>query len=201
MDRDLSECGDIFIRHKDEVTILEKVRSEKSFLEVYPRKPFGLPTTEKPTASGDIRLRYNGGTGTYSDKKVKVNANLIGKWKVITSRLTVEHAGETDKNGMKRIISTLEVLKPNVVCSETYLLLAAFDTENEAANFMAYMKTCFVRCLIAMVTATQQLARSNFRFIPLQDFTRSWSDADLYKKYGLTDEEIKFIESTIKPMK
>jgi len=201
MDRDLSECGDIFIRHKDEVTILEKVRSEKSFLEVYPRKPFGLPTTEKPTASGDIRLRYNGGTGTYSSKKVKVNANLIGKWKVITSRLTVEHAGETDKNGMKRIISTLEVLKPNVVCSETYLLLAAFDTENEAANFMAYMKTCFVRCLIAMVTATQQLARSNFRFIPLQDFTRSWSDADLYKKYGLTDEEIKFIESTIKPMK
>lgn len=201
MDRDLSECGDIFIRHKDEVTILEKVRSEKSFLEVYPRKPFGLPTTEKPTASGDIQLRYNGGTGIYSSKKVKVNANLIDKWKVITSRLTVEHAGETDKNGMKRIISTLEVLKPNVVCSETYLLLAAFDTENEAANFMAYMKTCFVRCLIAMVTATQQLARSNFRFIPLQDFTRSWSDADLYKKYGLTDEEIKFIESTIKPMK
>ena len=66
---------------------------------------------------------------------------------------------------------------------------------------MGYMKTRFVRCLIAMVTATQHLARSNFRFVPVLDFTRSWTDSDLYAKYGLTDEEITFIESTIKSMK
>lgn len=201
MDRDLAECGETFLRHKDEVTIFEKIRSEKSFLEVYPRKPFGLATNVKPIVGGDIGLRYNGGLGTYKRQNIAVNADLIDKWKVISSYLTAEHAGETDKNGQKKIISTIEVLKPKVVCTETYLLLATFDTENEAKNFMAYMRTCFVRCIIAMVTSTQHLARSNFRFVPVQDFTKTWTDADLYKKYGLTDEEIGFIESTIKPMK
>ena len=199
--RDLSKEGELFIRHKEELSIIDKISAEHAFLEVYSRKPFGLATNVKPMDDGDIQLRYNGGTGAYQRQEVKVNADLIDKWKVISSYLTAEHAGETDKNGQKRIISTLEVLNPGVVCTETYLLLAVFDTENEAKNFMGYMKTRFVRCLIAMVTATQHLARSNFRFVPVLDFTRSWTDSDLYAKYGLTDEEITFIESTIKSMK
>lgn len=199
--RNLNEGG-VFIRHKDEMTILEKVKANATeFLNIYTQKPFGLRTYVKPVENGDIELRYIKGIGKFNLSDVTLNKELVNKWKVISSALTAEHAGETDKNGQKRIISTLEVLNPGVVCTETYLLLAVFDTENEAKNFMGYMKTRFVRCLIAMVTATQHLARSNFRFVPLQDFTRSWSDADLYAKYGLTDEEIKFIESTIKPMK
>lgn len=199
--RNLNEGG-VFIRHKDEMTILEKVKANATeFLNIYTQKPFGLRTYVKPAENGDIELRYIKGIGKFNLSDVTLNKELVNKWKVISSALTAEHAGETDKNGQKRIISTLEVLNPGVVCTETYLLLAVFDTENEAKNFMGYMKTRFVRCLIAMVTATQHLARSNFRFVPLQDFTRSWSDADLYAKYGLTDEEIKFIESTIKPMK
>ena len=67
-------------------------------------------------------------------------------------------------------------------------------------NMMQYLKTRFVRALIAMVTATQHLSKANFRFVPLQDFSRSWTDADLYAKYSLTDDEIQFIESMIKPM-
>ena len=63
-----------------------------------------------------------------------------------------------------------------------------------------YLKTRFVRALIAMVTATQHISKANFRFVPMQDFSRSWTDAELYAKYKLTDEEIAFIESTIKPM-
>jgi site-specific DNA-methyltransferase (adenine-specific) len=54
--------------------------------------------------------------------------------------------------------------------------------------------------MVAMVTATQHLSKANFRFVPLQDFTRSWTDADLYEKYGLTEDEVSFIESMIKPM-
>ena len=79
-------------------------------------------------------------------------------------------------------------------------MLAVFKSKAEAENFLIYIKTRFVRCLIAMITSTQQLARANFRFVPLQDFTRPWTDADLYAKYNLTDEEIQFIESMIKPM-
>lgn len=198
--RDLGE-GDVFIRHKEELSILSKVKKCTSkFLDVYPQKPFGLRTYVKPTEDGDIELRYNGGIGKFHSADITINQQLIGKWKIVTSRLTAEHAGETDKNGQKRILATLEVLAPNVVCTETYMLLAVFDSELEANNFFAYLKTRFVRSLIAMVTASQQMSRASFRFVPFLDFSRSWSNADLYAKYGLTDEEILFIESTIKPM-
>ena len=195
------DTDDVFIRHTKAITILEKIKkSTASFLTIYPRKPFGLPTNVKPTPSGNVKLRYNGGIGAFQSDRVIVNVDLIGKWKVITSRLTVEHAGKADKSGQKRIISTLEILEPNTVCAETYLLLATFDTKNEALNFYNYIKTRFVRCLISMITATQQLSRANFRFVPIQDFTQPWTDAELYAKYNLTIEEIDYIERTTKAM-
>lgn len=198
-DRELNS-GDVFIRHIEELSILDKIGCEKFFLSIYPRKPFGLSTDIKPTNEGDIILRYPGGRGTFKSSLVTTNKGLIGKWKVVTSYATAEHAGETDKNGQKRIISTLEILEPNVVCSETYLLVAVFDSKIEAENMLSYIKTRFVRALIAMITTTQHLARANFRFVPLQDFSKPWTDAELYAKYKLTEEEISFIESMIKPM-
>ena len=198
-DRELNS-GDVFIRHIEELSILDKIGCEKFFLSIYPRKPFGLSTDIKPTNEGDIILRYPGGRGTFKSSLVTTNKDLIGKWKVVTSYATAEHAGETDKNGQKRIISTLEILEPNVVCSETYLLVAVFDSKIEAENMLSYIKTRFVRALIAMITTTQHLARANFRFVPLQDFSKPWTDAELYAKYKLTEEEISFIESMIKPM-
>ena len=191
---------DVFIRHMEEIGILAKVKNEPSFLTIYPRKPFGIATDVKPTNDGDIRIRYNGGIGIFKKELVKANSDLIDKWKVITSRLTAEHAGEADKNGQKRIISTLEIIEPGVVCAETYLLMAIFETREEAQNYINYIKTKFVRCIIAMVTATQQLSRANFRYVPVQDFTRSWEDSELYAKYKLTTKEIEFIERTIKSM-
>ena len=114
--------------------------------------------------------------------------------------MTAEHAGETDKNGQKRILSTLEVLPPGTICTETYMLLSTFDEETECLNMLNYLKTKFVRALIASVTSTQHLSKSNFRYVPLQDFNRSWTDDDLYTKYSLSQEEVSFIERTIKPM-
>ena len=194
------DSEDVFIRHIEELSILSKVKHESAFLSIFPRKPFGLATGVRPTLSGDIQIRYNGGIGPFKRSLVSVNSDLIAKWKVVTSRLTAEHAGEADKNGKKRIISTLEILQPNTVCAETYLLMSTFDTEEEAEHYIGYIKTRFVRSLIAMITSTQQLSRNNFRYVPLQDFTRDWTDADLYKKYNLTQDEISFIERTIKPM-
>jgi hypothetical protein len=200
--RNLSE-SDVLIRHEEEISIMSKVQIEG---QVYlsnvasSQKPFGLRTYVKPLEAGDISLRYNGGIGPYKRELVTVNSELIDKWKIITSCLTAEHAGETDKNGQKRIFSTLEMLEPGTICTETYMLLNIFDNQYECVNMMHYLKTRFVRALVAMVTATQHLSKTNFRFVPLQDFSKPWTDVELYAKYGLTDEETAFIESMIKPM-
>ena len=129
-----------------------------------------------------------------------MNKGLIDRWKIVTSRLTAEHAGETDKNGQKRIFATLEILQPGTICTETYMMLCAYESETECVNMLQYLKTRFVRALIAMATSTQQMSKANFRFVPLQDFSKPWTDAELYAKYGLTEDEIAFIESMIKPM-
>ena len=200
--RDFSE-SEVLIRHQEEVSILSKVvKDGQTYLSnvAYSQKPFGLRTYVKPLEQGDILLRYNGGIGPYNSELVTVNKELIGKWKIITSCLTAEHAGETDKKGQKRIFSTLELLEPGTICTETYMLLSTFDSKEACNNMLQFLKTRFVRALVAMATSTQHLSKANFRFVPLQDFSRPRTDADLYAKYGLTDEEIQFIESMIKPM-
>ncbi len=200
--RDLSE-SEVLIRHQEEMSILGKIMIEgQLYLNniAYSQKPFGLRTYVKPIESGDISLRYNGGIGPYSRELVMVNRELIDKWKIITSRLTAEHAGETDKNGQKRIFATLEILQPGTICTETYMMLNTFDKEVECTNMLQYLKTRFVRALIGIATSTQQMSKANFRFVPLQDFTRPWTDEELYKKYNLDENEIAFIESMIKPM-
>ena len=200
--RDLSE-SEVLIRHQEELSILGKVLIEgQSYLSnaAFSQKPFGLRTYIKPLEHGDILLRYNGGTGPYSKDLITINKNLIDRWKIVTSRLTAEHAGETDKNGQKRIFATLEILQPGTICTETYMMLSTFEKEEDCRNMLLYLKTRFVRALIGMATSTQQMSKANFRFVPLQDFSKPWTDAELYAKYGLSDGEIAFIESMIKPM-
>ena len=126
------------------------------------------------------------------------------------SKASAEHAGQTDKEGRKRIVSRLEVLQPGFICTESYLLIDTFNSENEAESAKKYIKTRFVRFLLGSILITQNIVRDKFRFVPLQDFTDAsdidWSqpiegiDRQLYRKYGLTDDEIAFIESMIKPM-
>ena len=80
------------------------------------------------------------------------------------------------------------------------LILSVFRDEHSADNLMQYMKTMFVRFLLSQVVLTQNIAKSSFQFVPLQDFSHPWTDEMLYKKYNLTEEEIAFIESMIRPM-
>jgi len=203
LDRNLSEHK-TFIRDSEALTIIEKVvNSEKEFFNniVSSRKPFGLATNVKPTETGDIALRYSGGKGLYNRANITAGQDWIDKWKVITSYLTYDHAGRADKDGKKRIISTLEVLPPNEICTETYIVVGTFNTNIEAQNLCKYLKTKFVRFLISQLTSTQHITKNNYAFVPIQNFTKPWTDAELNAKYGLTDDEITFIESTIKPMK
>ncbi|HNX65023.1 MAG TPA: hypothetical protein PKI60_07560 [Oscillospiraceae bacterium] len=82
----------------------------------------------------------------------------------------------------------------------TYLIIGQFDTEQEAQNVASYMRTKFFRFLVSILKITQNAYKKVYRFVPIQDFSKPWTDEELYKKYNLSDEEIAFIESMIKPM-
>lgn len=195
---------DVFVRYPIANEIIHKVKQiSQSYMneQVSARKPFGLATDVKPIEGrGNIKLRYSGGIGNFNRKNVNVGLDKIDKWKVMISYLSAEHAGQPDKNGMFKILSTLEVLPPKYVCSETYLIVGATDAQSEADNLLGYMKTKFVRFLVGQVAIGQHITRASFQFVPTQDFSKPWTDTKLYKKYHLTDDEISFIESMIKPM-
>ena len=85
------------------------------------------------------------------------------------------------------------------VCSQTYLYMK-FNSETEAKNFISYLKTRFFRLLVSAMKITQHAQTSVYHFVPMQDFTHPWTDAELFKKYDLTPDEVKYVESMIKPM-
>lgn len=211
--RSLNEY-ETFIRMPKAIPIVNKLKNFSSINYfdscVSAQRPFGLRTYVKPQDSGDLVLRYNGGKGLYQNNSTIINQDWIPKWKVIMSYLTYDHAGRADKDGKKRIFSTMEILCPNEICTETYLVIYTSNNEVEVKHVLSYMKTKFVRFMVSLVTATQHISKASFRLVPIQDFTENsdidWSksvaeiDQQLYAKYSLNDEEISFIESMIKPM-
>ena len=200
--RDLNEFQ-TFIRYPVASEIVKKVKEDGELTldkVVSGRKPFGLATTAKPMKTGDITLRYNGGRGPYKRTEIRVGAEMIDQWKIIISRLTAEHAGQPAKDGKYRVLSTMELLKPGEICSETYLVAGAFDSKEEATNYMDYLKTQFVRFLILQIAMPQQLSKASFAFVPCQDFTRKWTDKQLFEKYDLSSEEVNYIQGMIKEM-
>ena len=94
------------------------------------RKPFGLDTTVSSIDGGELVLRYNRGLGRYPKKLVTAGLQIVPKWKTIISYASYDHAGQLDKDGMRKVMSVIEVLPPDSVCSETYLVAGAFDTES-----------------------------------------------------------------------
>ena len=194
---------DTFIRYSEAVDIVKKAQAlgeQMMDKQVSSRKPFGLDTTVSSIDDGDLVLRYNKGLGHYPRGLVRAGQPLIPKWKTIISYASYDHAGQLDKDGMRKVMSVIEVLPPNSVCTETYLIAGAFDTENEAKNLQQYFGTKFVRFLVAQIAVSQHITKGCFAFVPSQDFSRPWTDNDLYLKYNLTEEEIGFIESMIRPM-
>ena len=89
---------------------------------------------------------------------------------------------------------------PNSCCTETYMLIGPFENENMTINAFSYMQTRFFHLLLSLKKVSQGLSNKVFSYIPIQNFSESWSDEKLYNKYGLTVDEISFIESMIRPM-
>ena len=168
------------------------------------QKPFGLRTffrgEKQKKRPDDALVLQNGGRAWVRRKEITESVDLIDKWKVFTSKSSSEHAGQADKNGMRRVLSLTGVLPPGSVVTETYVILGAYDSEIEARNCLSYVTTKFFRFLVATRTSAQDLPRVAYSFVPIQKVSRRWTDKDLYAKYDLSEDEIALIESTIRPM-
>lgn len=200
--RSLNEF-DTFVRYSEASNIIKKVLSYNEPLmsnQITSRKPFGLATDVEPIADGDILLRNHKGLGKYKLSLINSGIDLIDKWKVIISYISFDHAGQPDKMGLRKVFSVIEILPPRSACTETYLVAGAFQDKTKADNLKIYLSTKFVRFLVAQIAVSQHITKKCFSFVPIQDFSKPWTDDELYAKYGLTDKEIAFIESMIKPM-
>ncbi|MCX7025274.1 MAG: Eco57I restriction-modification methylase domain-containing protein [Spirochaetes bacterium] len=191
---------DILIRRNEAVPILDKVRAkgEPTLVDrVSSRKPFGLPTNfrGKPSAAGvtkPIRLYENQRIGWISRKDIPINEALIDEWKVLMTRVQGTSAAIETKFLSKPIIA-----EPGTACTETYLVAGHFDNEADASYYAKYLSTRFVRFLVSLRKQTQDAARGVYGFVPDLPLNQEWTDAKLYKRYGLTKKEIAFIESQV----
>lgn len=201
-DRELDEF-DTYIRYFEGVSILKKVlEKEKHFMSesASAQKPFGLRTYARPQESGDLVLISSGGTGPFKRKDVPAGIDWIDKWKLMTSIRTQEHAGQADKDGMKRILSRTEVLPPRHICTESYIVISVQDSEERIMNVYSYIKTKFARFMMSLVTSSQAINKQSFAYVPILDFNKPWTDKELYDRYNLDKDERNYIESMIKPM-
>lgn len=190
-----------FVRHSAAVPIIRKVTAKQEprmSEQVSSRKPFGLATDVRPAMAGDLVLRWEKGEGPYPRKLVAVGTDIIDLWKVITSYVGYDHAGNPGKDGRRRVLSRIDILPPGTICTETYLVVGAYGTRREAANLVAYMKTRLFRFLVAQFMYSHHLTRAAYGLVPVLSMSSEWTDQGLAKRYGLTDEDIAFIESKIR---
>lgn len=198
----------ILVRYNRAVGVVRKViQSGDSSIAnlVSPISPFGIPTNirgrDKQSEEDNYRLYASTGCTFISRVEIIKGGEWLEKYKVMVSQTSAEHAGEPSRDGTFRVLTnSLKAIGVNDVCTHSYLLLGPYNSESESINCAAYLKTKFVRFLILQALTSIHLTRSTFIFVPIQDFSKPWTDEELYAKYGLNDEEIAFIESTIKPL-
>lgn len=211
----LEKGADVFIRFNDGLSILKKVIAvetgqtdslalpdHKRFdVLVSSRKPFSFETTfkgRKTKRDGDVLIYQNGGTGYVARDDVPSGVELIDKWKIYIGR-AAPGTGNRDTYP-HRIISTPFIGEPGSICSETYLCIGPFDTRAEAESALSYLTCRLTRLLILLHKPSQDTTRKVYTFVPRQAWTKIWTDAELYAKYGLNDEEVAFIEKIVCPM-
>ena len=147
--------------------------------------------------SNGIKVITSSGIKYVRDNEIK---NQPVGYRLAISKTTSEHAKEADKNGQYKVLAKMFVMDPDTVCSQSYMTVHGITSKNSSENLMKTIKSKFFRLLILNRTNGQNIASSAYCDIPLLDFSRSYTDQDLYKMFNLTQEEIDYIEKTIKPM-
>lgn len=197
----LEENSTTFIRFNEAVNIVRKIKAvgENRFEEIVStRKPFGLDST--------VRLRENSNVDSvfvyaYPKNGYLEKINIYnGKSAIPLYKVFVAKAYGERGDFPYSVLGKPFLGKPNTICSETYLMIGETANQDTAENIISYMKTKFFRFLILLKKNTQNAAKNVYSFVPMQDFSKPLTDEELYAKYNLSDEEINFIESTIRPM-
>lgn len=193
--------NDVFVRRNEAVSILEKVvaPNEPSFsLIVSARRPFGLPTNiigNKTRGTKDVVLYQRGSTAFYPLNGLTRNQEWVDKYKIYITK--AYNAGDDYPH---QILNKPILGDKGTCCTETYIVVGPFDTKETAQNVISYIHTKFFRFLVSLKKISQDATQRVYEFVPQQDFSKPWTDEELYTKYGLTEDEIAFIESMIKPM-
>lgn len=195
------------VRYNQAVSIIRKVQdhNEDGLSDIISGlMPYGLSTSYRGHESkhdGDLALHASNGVTYIKPDEITQGSDTVNKYKILMSKCSAEHAGEPDNEGKFGVIpKSMKVLEPGEVCTHSYFILGAYDSQEPADNLQTYLRTKFVRFLMLMCISGFGLSKLVFQFVPMQDFSKPWTDAELYAKYGLTQEEIDFIESMIKPM-
>lgn len=190
-----------FIRFNKAITIIDKIREKKEkvfAVQVSSRKPFGIETNarvRKDKGDKSVFIYAYPENGYINEEKILLNKDWIYTYKVFISYAYGERGD----------FPYLVLGKPFLgdvgeCCTETYLVIGPFASKKTCEYVISYIKTKFFRFLVLLRKNTQHATSKVYSFVPLQDFSHPWTDEMLYKKYGLSDEEIAFIESMIRPM-
>jgi site-specific DNA-methyltransferase (adenine-specific) len=214
--RPLIEAGaDIFIRFNEGLSILKKVMAAETggcaTLELpEPKKfmrlvssigVFGLESTFKgkvKRAGDDLKVYRNGGVGYIARSEIQKERSVFDKWKVFIGR-AAPGTGNRDTYP-HRIISTPFIGEPGSISSWTYMHIGALDSKEEAESLLSYLSCRLTRFLILLHKPSQDTTRKVYTFVPTQEWTKRWTDEDLYAKYGISASEIEFIEKVVRPM-
>lgn len=208
--RPLLEAGcDTFIRYNEAVSVIHKVmaKNEPSMETlVSTRLPFGLPNTfngnKVKNSPSDLLVYVSGNDREVRGSAAYVARNVISRGTEMIGwhKVYIAKAGSGSDSFPHPILPKPFYGAPDTVCNESYLVIGPFKDKRECENVMSYIATRFFRFLVLQKKNSQNAAKGVYQLVPQQDFSKPWTDAELYAKYGLTDEEIAFIESMIRPM-
>lgn len=200
--RNLGAEGDVLIRSNEAIAILQKVRARKEQTldsRVSPIRPFGLETqfrgSAQKGAKNSVLLFQRNGTAWVSMAQVGRNTDWVSQEKVLISQ--AYGAGESIPH---QIIGRPFIAGPGTACTATYLVAGVFSSNVEAENYRAYLCTRFVRFLVSLRKISQHTKANCFAFVPDLDFNQKWDDEALYKRYSLSEAEVRHIEAMIKEM-
>lgn len=207
MSRSLAEF-DILVRDSRAIPILRKVLSweEESINTILARdKEFGWTSNfegfHADQQADDVPLHYiramKRSVGYIARSAVVKSAELIDTWKVLIP--AVGSGRESEKSGVDLVLGPSLIAGAPSVCTQSFLFFH-LATEIEAKSVRSYYATRFFRFLVSLRKITQHATHSTYSWVPMQSWDRVWTDQDLYEKYGITDQEVSYIESMIRPM-
>lgn len=208
MTRDLREGEGVLVRDNHAIGVIHKTRRVKARVEdiCTVTKPFGLtmrsnyPGSVVKPFEGAIPLIYATKIGYSRPNQIQRNHQWINRWKVLLPK-AYNGGQQVDDEGIVRqtVLGEPIALAPGAACTQTYFIAGMFDSRDETENYAYYLATKFVRFLVLQRKTTQDNTPDKFRFVPMLDMTRRWTDEMLYDKFSLTTEERTYIEKSIKP--